>query len=214
MALLRNLPTVLSNSRHIVRFASFEYKKASKDSNFVVRHATSAHDLQFLPKIFSFVEPYDTEAYFSADPTGYFIGELRGKKISHISTAKYPHMIFFGLYVVDEHYQQRGFGMQTCKYAIEALGSKFQTESIVMVSVPEMKKLYEEEFGFRQEWINKEYNFKMSGLLSTLSQCDLLSVVVKPASTVDFEKLMILLALVDRDAPSCRNGLLCQVESV
>ena len=42
-------------------------------------------------------------------------------------------------------------------------------------------------------------------------------VIVKSASEVDFEKLLeydtlILLALVDHDAPSCRNGLHCQVE--
>ena len=88
------------------------------------------------------VGPHDIEAFFSADPTGFFIGELRGKKISHISAVKYPHMIHFALYVVDDKYRQRGFGMQTCRYAVEALGSKFQKESLLVVAIPEMKELY------------------------------------------------------------------------
>ena len=79
--------------------------------------------------------------------------------------------------------------MQTCKYAVEALGSKFQNESLLVVATPEMKELYEEEFGFRQEWINKEYKFKMSDLLS-LQRDSSSDVLMKSASTVDFEKLL------------------------
>ena len=191
MALFRHVRTILShrcvlNSR---RCASLDVNKTTKDNNFVVRSATSAHDLQFLPKLISNVGRYDAEAYFSADPTGFFIGELHGEKISHISAAKYSHMIFFGLYVVDEHYRQHGFGMQTCKRAVQSLGRKFQTESLVTVAVPEMKELYEKEFGFRQEWISKAYKFRISDLLS-LQRDSSSDALVKAASTVDFEKLL------------------------
>ena len=77
------------------------------DDDFVVRRATSAHDLMFVMQLAPHVGPHDIEAFFSADPTGFFIGELRGRKISHISAVKYPHMIHFALYVVDGKYRER-----------------------------------------------------------------------------------------------------------
>ena len=159
--------------------------QTKKMESFVVCRAKSADDLQFVLKITEelqwTLEACDLDAFYSADPSGFFIGELNGQRISHVCMVKYPHVTFVGLYVVDQAYRKKGYGLKTWKHVFP----HDDTISVALVSVPEMKDRYI-QLGFRQEWINKEYLFKVSNFLSIETD----HLIVKPVSEVDFEKLL------------------------
>ena len=61
---------------------------------FKVRTANSVNDLEFAFEIAKQenwgLATDDAECFFAADPTGFFIGELNGKKICSLSLVKYP----------------------------------------------------------------------------------------------------------------------------
>lgn len=158
---------------------------------FVVRRATSADDLQFVEKMAKElrwpVAQGDFDAFFSADPTGFFIGELKGQKISHLCVVKYPHYTYVGVYIVDQAYRRRGYGIKTWKHALSTL-EHGGSHSTVIVAVPPKNELFA-TFGFQQKWINKRYLFKPSKLLAVQLET-VPYITVTPASTVDFEKLV------------------------
>ena len=55
---------------------------------------------------------HDAEAFFTADPRGFLVGELDGKAIACVSAVRYDdHFGFFGCYIVDEAFRGKGYGM-------------------------------------------------------------------------------------------------------
>ncbi len=68
---------------------------------------------------------FDAASYFSADPEGFFAGELDGKLISTISLVKYGDAFaFLGFYIVAPEFRGRGFGLQIWQEACRSAGSR------------------------------------------------------------------------------------------
>lgn len=63
----------------------------------------------------------DGEAFYAADPNGFFIGELDGIPISCISAVRYGSFGFIGLYIVEKPFRGMGYGMAIWNRAMEAL---------------------------------------------------------------------------------------------
>ena len=61
----------------------------------------------------------DAYAFQVIDLNGFFIGYLGDQPISCISTVKYnSEFSFLGLYIVNPHYREQGFGYQIWQHAI------------------------------------------------------------------------------------------------
>ncbi|MDB6081626.1 MAG: gCN5-related N-acetyltransferase [Chlamydiia bacterium] len=100
----------------------------ANSKNFVIRQA-SLNDMDFILELAEQEgwNPglHDAASFFTADPHGFFIGELEGKKIGSISAVAYDEYFgFLGLYIVLPEYRGQGFGMQLWKRALAYLGER------------------------------------------------------------------------------------------
>ncbi|MDF2991336.1 MAG: family acetyltransferase [Microbacterium sp.] len=63
---------------------------------------------------------HDAEAFFAADPEGFFVGTLDGDVIASISVVTYsPGHAFLGLYIVHPEHRGRGYGLRLWRYALD-----------------------------------------------------------------------------------------------
>jgi GNAT superfamily N-acetyltransferase len=68
---------------------------------------------------------HDADAFFAADPKGYFIGEREGRPISCISAVAYGSDFgFIGFYIVHPDYRGQGYGLQTWNRAMNYLAGR------------------------------------------------------------------------------------------
>lgn len=67
----------------------------------------------------------DAVPYYFADPEGFFVGELEGRKIGSISAVSYGDVYgFLGFYIVEPEFRGKGYGLQLWEHAIEYLGER------------------------------------------------------------------------------------------
>lgn len=53
----------------------------------------------------------DADAFYAADPKGFFVGILNGRRICSLSAVRYgQHFGFMGLYIVDAEFRHQGYG--------------------------------------------------------------------------------------------------------
>ena len=89
--------------------------KLADNSSFTVRTATSLEDLKFAFDIANDenwgLAHGDAECFFTADPQGFFIGELDGKKICSTTLIRYPRnrVCVGGLTITDPAYRKMGY---------------------------------------------------------------------------------------------------------
>ena len=169
---------------------------ASTES-FVVRQITSLEEAKYMVCEVALKEGWtpgigDHKAFFAADPSGFFIGELNGKKISCICAVKYgEEFAFIGLYIVDKAYRGMGYGLKTFQAAMASV----KNYNVGLDAVVDMVSIYERS-GFHSVWLMRRYEFAAAQVAQALSECKCPSgVVIKPAAEVDFEKLFVY----DRD---------------
>ena len=63
---------------------------------------------------------HDADAFFAADPGGFFVGILDGELIASISIVTYRDAYaFLGFYIVRPEYRGNGFGLRLWDYALE-----------------------------------------------------------------------------------------------
>ena len=90
--------------------------KMSTDGSFIVRGATE-DDLKALTRFLVMeswpVNPHDLACGYAFDPSGFFVGELNGEIISHISAVKYPgHSAYIGNFLVKKEHRGKSYGRQ------------------------------------------------------------------------------------------------------
>jgi GNAT superfamily N-acetyltransferase len=92
----------------------------------------------------------DAEAFFEADPDGFFVGELAGVPIAVISVVNYHDQYgFVGLYIVKEEYRGRGYGYRLWRHALD----RVDTITAGLDGVPAQLENYEKSgfvYAFRQ----------------------------------------------------------------
>jgi len=65
---------------------------------------------------------YDTEAFYSTDPKGYFMGFLDDEPVASISAVSYGGQFgFLGFYIVKPEYRSKGYGIKVWNEAIKYL---------------------------------------------------------------------------------------------
>ena len=97
--------------------------------NFFVRRAT-AKDMEFITretiKEGWHVGPYDYPSAFAFDPKGFYVGEINGNVVSHVSAITYPnHHSYMGAYLVTEQYRGNGYGQITDAIAYDSLDKSY-----------------------------------------------------------------------------------------
>jgi GNAT superfamily N-acetyltransferase len=102
---------------------------AAGTGRFLVRHAT-AKDMELITreaiKEGWHVGPYDYPSAFAFDPKGFFIGEVNGKAVCHISAITYPnHHAYMGAYFVDEQHRGNGYGPKVGYTAYDYLDKSY-----------------------------------------------------------------------------------------
>ena len=90
----------------------------------------------------------DPEAYWAADESGYFVGELDGKIISCVGCLKYTDAFaYVGIYIVDELYRGKGYGLKTFNVVMQSLPGV----CVGIMNFPEHEAMYQKS-GFKQRW--------------------------------------------------------------
>ena len=87
---------------------------------------------------------------FCCDPSGFFVGELDGKKISYISVVKYDCFAIGSYFMVEGAYVGRGYARQMWQAAGASLDEDFNVGFSClqdMVGVCEKK-------GFQKAWVD------------------------------------------------------------
>ena len=105
----------------------------------------------------------DPVAFWAIDETGYFVGELDGKIISCVGCLKYSdEFAFVMMYMVDEEYRGKGYGLKTFNVAIQSLPSGC---NIGLVSPPDLEAMYKKS-GFKVHWRLHMKTFNITQLAS------------------------------------------------
>lgn len=145
---------------------------------------------------------------YSADPSGFFVGELNGEVITHINAVKYPaHSAFIGTFIVGKEHRGKGYGRQTWDVAWKSLDKDYIIGLVaVTYMVPRYKKL-----GFHAVWNTYFAKLDMEIVTKKLGNHQLPEgVSIIPASAVDFAKMYSYDASVFGTLKRMKNGSTCQ----
>ena len=123
---------------------------------------------------------HDAECFYTADPTGFWMGLLGDEPIATISAVKYGDSFgFVGFYIVKPEYRGQGYGIQLWNAALDTLSGR----NIGLDGVLSQQNNYQES-GFQFAYRNIRYE-GVSGSKSTnhLGVVDL--------STIPFEMIAV-----------------------
>ena len=95
----------------------------------------------------------DADAFYAADPQGFFLGKLDGLPIASVSAVSYgPSFGFVGFYIVRPEYRGRGYGMRLWTEGLRHL----PTQNIGLDGVVAQRRNYERS-GFLFAYGNARY---------------------------------------------------------
>lgn len=104
---------------------------------------------------------HDAEAFYHADPSGYFVGLLSGIPVASISSVAYDGRFgFLGLYIVRPEYRGKGLGIKIWEKALEYLGNR----SVGLDGVVARQKDYE-KYDFRFAYRNLRFVGNLSAFV-------------------------------------------------
>ena len=96
---------------------------------------------------------HDAEAFYRADPAGYFVGLLSGAPVACISAVAYSDTFgFLGLYIVKPEHRGRGLGTKIWEGALEHLDDRNVGPDGVAARQADYEK-----YGFRFVYGNLHY---------------------------------------------------------
>ncbi len=85
---------------------------------------------------------HDAETFFTADPGGFFIGELDGQAIATVSAVRYDDSFgFLGCYIVQEAFRGHGYGLAIHEHARRYLHGCVQGGDGVLENVEKYRRI-------------------------------------------------------------------------
>ena len=160
-------------------------------SEFVVRKVESFEELKFLKELLKNEEwalgRNELRCVFNADPSGFFVGELGGKKISSISVLNHGHFAFSSFLVVESSYRGKGYASKTW---LAAAASVSKECTIGLNAVENMIATYE-RYGFKRAWVDREFVISARNTAEVLTGSTQLppAATIKPITEVQFDAL-------------------------
>lgn len=158
------------------------------DKNFQVRRVISADELSRINDLdVREGRVDDVKCFYSADPTGFFVGELNGKKISTVSVVKYENKTaFVGLYGVDKPYRGKKYGIKTFTAGLASVDTSY---NLGLNAEVQYSHLYERH-GFRKTWTNMRFKIDPEVVLAAGADQAHSELTVKSTAEVDFDHLV------------------------
>ena len=125
----------------------------------------------------------DGKSFLAADPDGFFIGELDGKKIASISAVVYKNKLaFVGLLIVDKAFRGKGYGGKMLR---EGLARVPQEWNAGLDAEEGTTPIYEKK-GFKTMWTNTRFELDPSVIVTKQSLSD---GIIKSTAEVNFNQL-------------------------
>ena len=101
---------------------------------------------------------HDADAFFAADPDGFFVGTLDGELIASISIVRYREAYaFLGFYIVRPEFRGKGFGLRLWDHALELVDASSIGLDGVVAQIPAY-----ERSGFRLAYRSARYATSVS----------------------------------------------------
>ena len=176
------------------RFIRSTLHTSQSHLSFKVRKANSLEDIEFAFKI-ARQENWgmalgDKECYFAADPEGFFIGELDGKKICSASMIKYPRskLVVMGFTITLPGYRERGYLREIAQHVMQYVPEGYSIQGdVVKYLIPLFGEISgTKDFG----WVN------LCSIVNSKNAVDLLktygnnsSISLRQAREIDCEQL-------------------------
>lgn len=118
----------------------------------------------------------DADAFYAADPNGFFVGELDGQPIAVGSAVAYDETFAFcGLYIVKAAYRDKGYGIQMTRARLDYCGRR----NVGIDGVVAMQAKYA-ELGYRIAYRQVRYQGIAAGKIGRVVE----------AGSVPFDKLV------------------------
>jgi hypothetical protein len=181
-------------------------------TDFVVRHANSLDDLQWATsqvtasRVRSVKE---VDCYFTSGLTSnFFIGELKGKRISCIALVWHGESTGFGgSFFVEKPFRGMRYGMDT----LQAVYTDDVIDKCILQTyvAPKWQDYYIERFGFQPGWLTRQYRLSISVVKQRFSSCQSSESPAKilQASLANFEELVTYGADMIGTSPVCKSML-------
>ena len=180
------------------------------NKTFVVRHANSLDDLQWVTNQASEEGwmPYEREAEccFTAGLTSdFFIGELNGERISSVSFMRHEDSLFFGGHlIVLKSYRGKGYGQKMWDTAVASLGDQYTIHGSSVLNIKDVHTIM--NLPTRPGWILRRYTFDVSQAREGLASCQFppsLAQIVS-ATQADFGKVFAYSADMLGSSQTCK----------
>ncbi|KAL6060548.1 GNAT family N-acetyltransferase [Balamuthia mandrillaris] len=153
-------------------------KEEGQEGVVVVRKLTSAEEVRRTAWRFAADEgwnpgKHDAEAFFAADPDGFFVAELKGEPVGTLSAVTYGKSFgFLGLYVVKPEHRGRGFGIAMWEKAMEYLQQE-KDRVIGLDGVLAQEANYRRS-GFSSYYMHIRYQATLQHLITSSSSSDVM----------------------------------------
>ena len=96
---------------------------------------------------------HDADAFYAADPGGFFVGELDGEPVASISVVKYgAGFAFLGLYIVQPSFRGQGLGWALWRHGMQSAAGRLVGLDGVVAQQGNYRKS-----GFELAWRNVRY---------------------------------------------------------
>ena len=136
------------------------------------------------------VGPYDFPCAFAFDPNGFFISEINGELVTHVSSIAYPnHHSHIGGLVVTDKYRQNGYGLKSTYKSIDACDAKYTIGGDVNL---DLRYKYE-MLGFDRLWDTHIAMLDLDKVVANAAKSEAgipSGVAIKPIHGINLDKLL------------------------
>ena len=189
------------------------FDEGQKHKAFVVRHATSLEDLQWVIKRATeegrMLREKEAECYFAAGLTpDFFIGELNGERITSGCVVRHGDSHYYGgLFFVQKPYREQGYGQKMVDTVVARFHDQCNLHSASVLNIKNARTFM--NYPIMPGWISRRYAFDASLARESLasSQFPTSLAALLPASQANFEKMFAYSADMLGTSQVCKSLL-------
>ena len=164
-------------------------------SKLKIRGATSIEDVNFVMEWVkkrrdgAYIGKADMELFYATEPQGFYIGELDGDKVSHISIVKYGEneICVIGHYYVKPEHQKRGYGLQIWNYTWSKVAKNCK---VIYLTCPKDSESMYRKYGFETAWFDYMCKFTSKNAISLPLPQECSSLIFASYRNADFDSLL------------------------